>query len=259
MESKTFDFAVIGAGIIGLSVAMKISAKIPDVSVVVLEKEQKIASHQTGHNSGVIHAGIYYAPGSQKASFCYSGSKALRNYCKAKEIPFEMVGKLIIATDSSEIPALDELFRRGSENGVDGLRIVGKDEIRSIEPDSAGIRGVFSPNTGIIDYQEVTQSYAEDFIDSGGEIVLDATVKDISRSSGKLIIESTKGDFSAKHIVNCAGLYADKIAEMMGEKLDVRIIPFRGEYFLINPESSTNVNGLIYPVPDPKMPFLGSI
>ena len=257
MESKTFDFVVIGAGIIGLSVAMKISAEMPNASVVVLEKEQKIASHQTGHNCGVIHAGIYYAPGSQKASFCYSGSKELRNYCESKGIPFEMVGKLIVATDSSEIPALNELFRRGSENGVDGLRMVGEDEIRSIEPHSAGISGIFSPNTGIIDYQEVTQSYAEDFKGLGGEVVLDATVMDISRSPGKLIIESTKGDFSAKHIVNCAGLYADKIAEMMGEKLDVRIIPFRGEYFLINPESSTKVNGLIYPVPDPKMPFLG--
>ena len=257
MESKTFDFAIIGAGIIGLSVAMKISSEIPNVSIVVLEKEQKIASHQTGHNSGVIHAGIYYAPGSQKASFCYSGSKALRSYCEVKEIPFEMVGKLIIATDKSELSALDELFRRGSENGVDGLRMVDKDEIRSIEPHSAGIRGIFSPNTGIIDYKVVTQSYAEDFKNLGGEIVLDANVNNIYRSSEKIIIESSKGDFSAKHIVNCAGLYADKIAEMMGEKLDVRIIPFRGEYFLINPESSMKVNGLIYPVPDPKMPFLG--
>jgi L-2-hydroxyglutarate oxidase len=257
MGSKNFDFAVIGAGIIGLSVAMRIVAEMPNASVVILEKEQKIASHQTGHNSGVIHAGIYYAPGSQKAAFCYSGSKALRNYCKAKEIPFEMVGKLIIATDASEIPALDELFLRGSENGVDGLRVVGEDEIRSIEPYSAGVRGIFSPNTGIINYQQVTQAYADDFRDLDGEIVLDAAVKHISRSSGKLILESTNGDYSVSYIVNCAGLYADKIAEMMGEKLAVRIIPFRGEYFLINPESSTKVNGLIYPVPDPQMPFLG--
>ena len=257
LGSKNYDFAVIGGGIIGLSVAMKICSEISNVSVVLLEKENQIALHQTSHNSGVIHAGIYYAPGSQKASFCYSGSQGLRNYCESKEIPFEMVGKLIIATDESELPALEELYRRGLQNGVDGLRMVDEAEIRKIEPHSVGIRGIYSPNTGIIDYHRVSQSYADDFLNLGGTIILRAAVKNISRLSAKLNIESTNGNFSVTHIVNCAGLYADKIAEMMGEKIDVRIIPFRGEYFLIKKDSSTKVNGLIYPVPDPKMPFLG--
>ncbi len=226
-------------------------------SFVVLEKEDRLAQHQTGHNSGVIHAGIYYAPGSSKANFCSEGGALLRRFCDDHGVAYDMCGKVIVATDESEIPGLEELYRRGTVNGAVGLRIVDREELLELEPHAAGVRAIHSPGTGIIDFVAVSEAYADEFRRSGGEIVLGAEVSSAARHGGLRTLETSQGDFSARYVINCAGLQADRVALMMGAQLDVQIVPFRGEYFTIRPESASLVNGLIYPVPDPKLPFLG--
>ena len=257
MDSRSYDIAIIGGGIIGLATAMKLTQQFPRKKVVVVEKETEVARHQTGHNSGVIHAGIYYAPGSQKANFCYAGSKALREFCDQKGIEYEMCGKLIVATNESEIPRLEELYLRGTANGVKGLEMVGKERLQEIEPHTVGVMALFSPDTGIIDYTKVSEAYAMEMRENGGDLLTNARLRRISRSDGRLLLETSRGELSAKFLVNCAGLHTDKVASMMGVDTGVRIIPFRGEYFTIRPERSHLVNGLIYPVPDPRFPFLG--
>jgi L-2-hydroxyglutarate oxidase len=257
MVEKKYDLAVIGGGIIGLATAMRISEEFPKLEVAVLEKEGEVAIHQTGHNSGVIHAGIYYAPGSQKANFCSTGGKLLRDFCDQRGIQYDMCGKLIVAINEDEIPRLEELFRRGTENGAEGLRMVGRDEINEIEPHSAGVQAILSPNTGIIDYREVSQAYASEFGENGGYLITGAKVNSIARHDGLIYLETSVGEISATNIINCAGLQADEVARMMGVDIGVRVIPFRGEYFSIVPEKAHMVKGLIYPVPDPDLPFLG--
>jgi L-2-hydroxyglutarate oxidase len=257
MNSTKYDVAVIGGGIIGLATAMTLVKQHPDRRVVVIEKEAEVARHQTGHNSGVIHAGIYYAPGSQKANFCYTGNQALRRYCDEHGIRYEMCGKLIVATDESELGRLDDLFERGTANGVDKLELVGQERLREIEPHSAGIKAVWSPETGIVDYTEVCRSYVAEFTRSGGEVRLDTEVLDVRVRENVTHLETNNGVVEAAHIINCAGLYADVIARQMKERIGLRIVPFRGEYFSLKPERTHLVNGLIYPVPDPKLPFLG--
>lgn len=257
MLDKHYDLAVIGGGIIGLATAMRVSQEFPGLKVAVLEKEDEVATHQTGHNSGVIHAGIYYAPDSQKANFCSTGGKLLREFCDHRGIGYEMCGKLIVAINEEEVPRLDELFRRGTENGAEGLRMVDKEEIGEIEPYSAGVKAIFSPNTGIIDFKAVSQVYATELSGNGGDLITGVRVDSINRSDGKIYLETTSGTISANNIVNCAGLHADAVAKMMGVDIGVRIIPFRGEYFSVVPEKAYMVRGLIYPVPDPSMPFLG--
>jgi len=257
MNSTKYDVAVIGGGIIGLATAMTLVKQHPDRRVVVIEKEAEVARHQTGHNSGVIHAGIYYAPGSQKANFCYTGNQALRRYCDEHGIRYEMCGKLIVATDESELGRLDDLFERGTANGVDKLELVGQERLREIEPHSAGIKAVWSPETGIVDYTEVCLSYVAEFTRSGGEVRLDTEVLDVRVRENVTHLETNNGVVEAAHIINCAGLYADVIARQMKERIGLRIVPFRGEYFSLKPERTHLVNGLIYPVPDPKLPFLG--
>ena len=257
MQHSDYDIAVIGAGIIGLATGMKLAAQFPNLRTVVLEKEPAVALHQTGHNSGVIHAGIYYAPGSQKANFCATGSLELRRYCDERKIPYRMCGKLVVAIDDQEVPRLDELHRRGTANGALGLELVGPERLREIEPHAAGIKAIVSPNTGIVDFSLVSQAYAEDLVESGGELALDAGVTGTARDSGGVRLLTKAGDIRAKHVINCAGLHADRVAGLMGTDADIRIVPFRGEYFSIRKERSDLVNGLIYPVPDPAMPFLG--
>ena len=257
MTDETYSIVVIGAGIIGLSTALKLTQVHPNLSVAVLDKESGAASHQTGHNSGVIHAGIYYASGSYKANFCSQGGELLRRFCDRHEIKYENSGKLIVALDDSEISRLDYLYERGSQNGAEGLRMIEKEEIREIEPFAAGVKAILSPNTGIVDFKEVSEGYLVDFKSNGGILHLGTKLISIRQRTDGIVLETNKGAFTAKNIINCAGLQADEVAEMMGVRSGVRIIPFRGEYFSIVPEKSHMVKGLIYPVPDPILPFLG--
>ena len=236
---------------------MLLARRLPRMKVVVLEKEDDIARHQTGHNSGVIHAGIYYAPGSAKASFCYTGSKMLRRFCDERGVPYEMCGKVIVAVNDDEVPRLMELHRRGQMNGVAGLQVIGPERLREIEPHSAGVGAVYSPETGIVDYGVVAQAFVAELIENGGEVLTGAQVVGLSADREGVRIRTTFGEVAARRLINCAGLYADKLALEMGIEPGLRIVPFRGEFFSLAPERSGLVNGLVYPVPDPRLPFLG--
>ena len=258
MNSREYDVAIIGGGIIGLSTAMQLTRQFgAGCKVAVLEKEKELATHQTGHNSGVIHSGIYYRPGSQKSQFCVGGARALVQFCEENEIEFEKCGKTIVATDASELQRLDALYERGVANGVPGLELIGPERLQEIEPHTSGVRALWSPETGIIDYVKVSAAYASRFQEYGGDIYTEAPVRAINGFSGSVSIETGRGTLRAGHVINCAGLYADRVAAMMGEQTDIRIIPFRGEYYTLRPESQPLVKGLIYPVPDPRFPFLG--
>ncbi len=257
MSSQAYDIAIIGGGIVGLATALQLSTNHPGQRAVVLEKETAIASHQTGHNSGVIHSGIYYRPGSLKARNCVEGGRALMAFCDENGIEYQLCGKVIVATDEREMAALDELHRRGTANGVPGLRMLGSEELREIEPYANGIRALHSPNTGIIDFAQVAAAYASRFRENGGEVLTGARVMSIRRADGLTYLETDGGVVRARNVINCAGLYSDVIARMMGVPQDVRIVPFRGEYYMLAPEAEHMVNGLIYPVPNPEFPFLG--
>ncbi|MBI4310641.1 MAG: L-2-hydroxyglutarate oxidase [Chloroflexi bacterium] len=255
--SKKYDVAIIGGGILGAATAMKLTAAFPSKKVVVLEKEQTLAAHQTGHNSGVIHSGLYYRPGSYKASLCVQGGKELRAFCDQHGIAYNLIGKVVVATDESELPALQTLHERGAANGVEGLSMIGPERLKEVEPHASGVKALLCPRTGIVDYKQVTQAYATQMQEQGGDLVTGARVRRIRAANGALGIETTQGDFEAAHLINCAGLHADTIVRMMGRKPDVRIIPFRGEYYEIAPSKHHLVKGLIYPVPNPLFPFLG--
>ena len=258
MNSKEYDVLIIGGGIIGLSTAMQLVQKYPrSLRVAVVEKEPQLAAHQTGHNSGVIHSGIYYRPGSQKAAFCVGGAQRLRQFCEENEIEFQQCGKTIVATDESELDRLETLYQRGVDNGVQGLELVGPERLKEIEPYVRGLKALWAPQTGIIDYVKVATAYANRFQQDGGDVYTGAAVHEISENDGSLAVTTQKGVLHTKHIINCAGLYADRVAEMTGELTNLRIIPFRGEYYTLRPESQHMVKGLIYPVPDPAFPFLG--
>ncbi len=257
MESQEYDIAIVGGGIIGLSTAMHLMERFPRLRVAVVEKENELAAHQTGHNSGVIHSGIYYRPGSHKARFCVAGVRKLLDFCDENEIEYEQCGKVIVATDESELGRLEGLYERGTANGVEGLELVGPERLAEIEPHASGVKALWSPRTGIVDYRKVTAVYASRFEEAGGDMFAGTAVKNIERSAGSLALETTRGTLQARHLINCAGLYADRVAGMVEEKVDVRIIPFRGEYYTLRSESHHLVSGLIYPVPDPRFPFLG--
>ena len=257
MESQEYDIAIVGGGIIGLSTAMHLMERFPRLRVAVVEKENELAAHQTGHNSGVIHSGIYYRPGSHKARFCVAGVRKLLDFCDENEIEYEQCGKVIVATDESELGRLEGLYERGTANGVEGLELVGPERLAEIEPHASGVKALWSPRTGIVDYRKVTAGYASRFEEAGGDIFAGTAVKNIERSAGSLALETTRGTLQARHLINCAGLYADRVAGMVEERVDVRIIPFRGEYYTLRSESHHLVSGLIYPVPDPRFPFLG--
>lgn len=257
MPARKFHIAVVGGGIIGLVVARELVLRYPQYSLGVLEKEERIGLHQTGHNSGVIHSGLYYRPGSFKARFCVEGAEALKHYCLEHEIPHEVCGKVVVATDEQEVERLENLYQRGTANGVQGLELLGPERLRELEPHAAGLRAILCPATGIVDYQAVVQSYARETQERGGEVITGARVEGVRQSQGLLNLETTAGDIEATYLVNCAGLYADAVADMMGVRSDVRIVPFRGEYYMLRPERSYLVKNLIYPVPNPEFPFLG--
>lgn len=248
---------VVGAGIIGLAVARRVAELHSDATVTVLEKEPDLALHQTGHNSGVVHAGIYYAPGSLKATLCRRGVSLLRAYCDERAIPVEECGKLVVALDEGELDRLCELERRAAANGVPGLRWVEGDELREIEPHAAGIAGLHSPTTAITDYPAIARAFADDIRASGGQILFSAPATAISVVDGHARVETPVDMFEFDRLVICAGLQSDRVARLAGDQRDPPIVPFRGEYYRLTAEREELVRGLLYPVPDPAYPFLG--
>lgn len=252
-----FDVLIIGGGIIGLVTAKELSGKHPNFRIAVLEKELAIAQHQSGNNSGVIHSGIYYKPGSLKATNCIAGREKLLRFCDDHGIHYEICGKIIVATDKSELPRLNKLFEYGTANGLVGTRKIGPEEIREREPHVAGIEGIFVPQTGIIDYREVAKAYADIFLKKGGQIFLGEAVQGIQEKNGISEVQTENSTYEARMVVNCAGLHADRIARLTHKELDVRIIPFRGEYYKLREDRRGLIKNLVYPVPDPAFPFLG--
>ena len=252
-----FDVAIVGGGILGLATARVLTERAPRARLVILEKESKLAQHQTGHNSGVIHSGIYYRPGSYKATLCVQGARLMEQFCDTHGIKHQTIGKVIVATSEAELPRLQTLFERGTANGVPGIRMLDQDQVREIEPHVAAVRGLHSPSTGIVDYIEVCEAMARDLRAHGVEIRTDSAVSAIDRGRDGLVVTTARGPVESRRLVNCAGLYSDRIARMAGADPEVQIIPFRGEYYMIRREREDLVRGLIYPVPDPEFPFLG--
>ncbi len=257
MKTYSFDVCIIGAGIVGLATALALSQKHPSLKIAIIDKEKQVASHQTGHNSGVVHAGIYYKPGSLKAKLCTEGVSKMQAFCKAHSLPYERCGKVIVATNEQELPALDKLFDRGSQNGVPGIRRIDQAELRTIEPNAAGIAAIHSPNTAIVNYRLISEAMAEDLRSRKVTFLLGQALTAVEEKEVGLELVTTEGRWQTGFLINCAGLYSDKVLEMMGMQAQVKIIPFRGEYYLLKPEKRDLVKGLIYPVPDPAFPFLG--
>jgi (S)-2-hydroxyglutarate dehydrogenase len=255
--SAQVDVTIVGAGIVGLATAMELLKRHPSLTLQILEKEQQIGVHQTGHNSGVIHSGIYYAPGSLKAKLCVEGGRALMRFCDEHGIPFERCGKVIVATEESELGRLDDLHQRGIANGVPGLEMIGPERLRELEPHAAGIRALYSPNTSIIDFSRVAAAYAGEVRDKGGEILTGREVVAIHPDGADLVIETRLSEVRTHHLITCGGLYSDRLAAMTGAPRDPRIVPFRGDYWVLRGERRELCRGLIYPVPDPALPFLG--
>jgi (S)-2-hydroxyglutarate dehydrogenase len=251
------DIVIIGAGIIGLATAREVLLRRPGTRLTVLEKEADVAQHQTGHNSGVIHAGIYYKPGTLKAKLCVAGGADLTRYCDEQGIPYQLCGKLIVATDVTELPRLADLERRATANGCQGIRMVEADEIREIEPHCRGIKALWSPRTGIVDYGVVARHYAQDVDNMGAEIRTNHTVTGIERRTDGTTVHTNQGEFRAKQVIACAGIYSDRVARMTGAAKSPLIAPFRGDYYLLRPERRDLIRTNIYPVPDPQFPFLG--
>lgn len=254
---KNFDVVIIGGGIIGVSSGLKILETNPSASVLILEKEQSVGFHQTGHNSGVIHSGVYYKPGSLKAQNCINGYRKLIEFCNAHDVKYELCGKIIVATNQSQLATLDELYRRGSANGLQDLKFMSRSEFREMEPHAEGIRAIHVPQTGIIDYKDVVRKYAALVEQKGGEIRCNERVLSLHRDGSRTVVESTGGSYSAKVVISCAGLMADRVARMTQADIPLKVIPFRGEYYKIKKEKEYLVKTLIYPVPDPAFPFLG--
>ncbi len=252
------DIIIIGGGIVGLSTAYQLLQLNPNLTVTILEKENAVAKHQTGNNSGVIHSGIYYKPGSLKAQNCLRGYDMLIDFCKAQNIEYELCGKIIVAIKPEEIAGLEALYQRGIQNGLSGLRFLSTDEIKQYEPNCTGIKGVFVPQTGIVDYKQVAIKLAENItLNTNGNIILNSKIQAIVGGEHGAVVHTDTERFEARLVINCAGLYCDKVAAMAGEKLNMKILPFRGEYYAIKPEKAHLVKNLIYPVPDPNFPFLG--
>lgn len=251
------DIIIVGGGIVGLATALQILQKKPALRVLVIEKELELAKHQTGNNSGVIHSGLYYKPGSLKARNCIEGYRLLISFCEENGVPFELCGKIVVATEEKELPLLQTLYQRGEQNGLTGFRMLTAEALREYEPHVKGLAGFFVPQTGIVDYKVVAEKYGEQIRNHGGEIKLGEKVVSIVKERNTVTVVTDKTRYQAGMIVNCAGLYSDKVARLASENIDIRIIPFRGEYYKLKKEREHLVKNLIYPVPDPNFPFLG--
>ncbi len=253
-----YDVTIIGGGIVGLATAMQLKKDNPDLKIAVLEKEKELVSHQTGNNSGVIHSGLYYKPGSLKATNCLKGYRQLIDFCDHESIPYELCGKVVVATTQEELPRLENLYQRGLENGLTQNKRITAAEIKDYEPHITGLAGIWVPYTGIVDYKVVGNKYASIFTERyGGEVYVDHRVTGIKRKTGYSEVIAGDKSFETKLIVNTAGLYCDRIAQLGGQNPDVRIIPFRGEYYELADDKHYLINNLVYPVPDPAFPFLG--
>ena len=257
MSSTKYDIVIIGAGIIGLATGMKLLERFPNLNLAILEKDSKEGTQQSGHNSGVIHSGIYYKPGSLKAKFCVAGRASMTQFCNENGIPVRTCGKLIVATDMAGEDRLRALEERGSANQVEGLRFVNQDEMAEIEPHVKARKALYAPGTGIVDYRNVTSVYADRVKSLGGDIFFNTELNGSKIIGLTTVLETSTGEYECSNTINCAGLHSDLVAETMGVKVDLRIIPFRGEYYKLRKESEFLVKGLIYPVPDPAFPFLG--
>lgn len=256
MAEKSFDIIVIGGGIIGTATALSLQ-KSSKFKILLIEAENKLAAHQTGNNSGVIHSGLYYKHGSLKAKNCTDGRDILYSFCKENNIPFEQCGKIVVATKDSELNALDELYKKGIANGLTGIKKISAKEIKDYEPHAEGIAGIFVPQTGIVDYSKVTDAYAKLFLDRGGYIETNCKFLSLKNSNNELNVITSKEEYKTKFLVNCGGLYCDRIAKLCGVNPGLQIVPFRGEYYKLKKEKEYLVKNLIYPVPDLQFPFLG--
>jgi L-2-hydroxyglutarate oxidase len=250
------DIAIIGGGILGLATAYHLTQRFPGRAVTVLEKEKRLAQHQTGRNSGVIHSGIYYTPGSLKAINCREGKASLEAFCEAEELPYDHCGKVIVATTADEIPTLRRIYQNGQANGVD-CAMIGPERLREIEPHATGVQAIHVPETGIVDYTRVCLRLARNIEERDGTILTNAGVHDVTRHDRRIVLTTAQGAVEANYLVNCAGLYSDRVAQLTGVAPDVQIVPFRGEYYEVREEAEHLCRGLIYPVPDPSFPFLG--
>lgn len=252
-----YDIIIIGAGLVGLATAYQTKLKKPGSRILILEKENDVSLHQSGHNSGVIHSGIYYKPGSLKAKNCIEGYKSVINFAEKYGIRYDLCGKIIVATSQEELPLLDNIYKRGIENGLENLKYLSREEFREIEPHCEGVKAIKVPQTGIIDYPGIAKKIKELFEELGGEVKFNNEVTNIINKGSEVIVKTNISEFKAKKLISCAGLYSDKVTKMTEEKNDVIIIPFRGEYYKIKDEKKYLVKHLIYPVPDPNFPFLG--
>ena len=253
---RMYDFAVIGGGILGMSTALTLQREYPGSAVLLLEKESSAARHQTGRNSGVIHAGVYYAPGSLKARFCKEGNRATKEFCREHDIPFDECGKLLVATNAVELERMNALVKRCAENGID-IEVLDGRALRELEPNVVGVGAFLVPSTGIVSYARIAGRMGELVQAGGGTLFFDHPVTAIGESSSEVRLQTTRGAFSARYLVACAGLQSDRVSRMLGLKPDFQIIPFRGEYFVLHERHNRIVKHLIYPIPDPSLPFLG--
>jgi L-2-hydroxyglutarate oxidase len=251
-----YDFAIVGGGIVGLSTGMALYKRFPNAKVLLLEKEKELAMHQTGHNSGVIHSGIYYKPGSFKAKFARQGSQSMTEFCQTHNIDHDICGKVIVATSKEELPLLENLYKRGIENQLN-IRKIGPEELKELEPHVNGLGAIHVPMAGIVNYKQVSEKFAEIIRENGGQIELGNKVEKITETTDGVVIETNKKTYNARLLINCAGLFSDRVTNMSGYKADMKIVPFRGEYYQLKPEKRYLVKNLIYPVPNPNFPFLG--
>ena len=252
-----YDFIVAGAGIVGLSTAYKLSLEYTDANILVLEKETEVAAHQTGHNSGVIHSGIYYKPGSYKAKNCVDGRHQLVKFCQENNVAHEICGKVIVASDDSELPTLQSIYERGLKNEIEGIRLIDRQELLDIEPYVSGTHAIHVPCTGIVDFKGVCQKLADKLTECGHSVSFSTPVRSVHQTNGTLAVISNKKTFKTRHFINCTGLHSDRVARESGLHSPVKIVPFRGEYFELTPDAEHKVKGLIYPLPNPEFPFLG--
>lgn len=263
---RHYDVAIVGAGLVGLATARELLIRQPRLRVVVLEKEPVLASQQSGHNSGVIHSGIYYTPDSLKARACVAGHRAMLKFCQEQGLPFDLCGKVIVALNESELPRLEDLYRRGIANGVQGLELIGPERLHELEPYAIGIKAIYSPRSGITNFVKVAQAYAHAIQQREGVIITSCKVRSLSMRGGQILlvclqpdthIRNTQIEIEARYVITCGGLQSDKLSQMSGRKSEIRILPFRGDYYVLRSEKRHMVRALIYPVPDPRFPFLG--